>query len=193
MIEPPYPVVLASRSPRRVELLRTRVRSFETISADVDEETHTCQDPWATARRLAELKAAAGFARRPEALVIGGDTVVALRTGEGWTQLAKPAGTEDAATMLRALSGREHVVVSGLALRWPGGSFASAETTVVRFRAITDQEAREYASTGEPLDKAGAYAIQGGAAAFVEWTLGSVTNVIGLPLEALTRALDLVR
>lgn len=173
-------------------MVRSLFGPITAIASDVEEESHTCDDPWRTATRLANLKAERVFVRRPDCLIIGGDTVVAVRRGRIWEQLAKPENEDDAVRMLRALSDREHVVVSGVALRWPGGSWGEAVTTRVRFRAISECEARSYAATGEPLDKAGGYAIQGGASAFVQWTLGSLTNVIGLPLEALTRALSLV-
>lgn len=192
MIAVPYPVVLASRSPRRAAMLRPLVGSFTAVAADVEEEAHTCDDPWRTATRLARLKADRVFATHSGSLVIGGDTVVAIRNGRSWTQLAKPVDGGDAVRMLAALSDREHVVVSGLALAWPEGVWVGSDTTVVRFRAILEAEARAYSATGEPLDKAGGYAIQGGASSFVAWTLGSLTNVIGLPLEALVGALALV-
>ena len=103
--------------------------------------------------------------------------------------LAKPRDAADARRMLRALSGREHVVITGVGLVWPGGSESFAETSRVRFRDLSDAEIADYVQTGEPMDKAGAYAIHGGAASFVEGLDGSLSNVVGLPIEALGKSL----
>ncbi|MGV3618018.1 MAG: Maf family protein [Fimbriimonas sp.] len=186
------PIVLASASPRRKELLREIVPDFEVVVAPVDEEALTVPDPWETAERLALAKARAAFALRPEALVIGGDTVVAYQppSEEGYVQLAKPADAADAIRMLRALAGREHIVATGIALISADGESTFVETTKVRFRPLGDDEIANYVATEEPLDKAGAYGLQGGAAAFVEDLEGSRSNVIGLPLEALRERLE---
>lgn len=184
-----YPVVLASASPRRRALLAQLVLEFEVVPADVDEDALTLADPWKTAQKLAEVKAAAVAARRPDALVIAGDTVVAVPEGDGYRQLGKPQDPADAERMLSALSGREHVVVTGVALVWPGGEAAFPETTRVRFRVLTSEQIRGYVLTGEPMDKAGAYGAQGMASGFIERLDGSYTNVIGLPIEALEEAL----
>lgn len=186
----PYPVVLASASPRRKELLARLVSDFEILVADVDEKSLVGHDPVATAERIAAAKAEAVRRLRPEALVVGGDTVVAAPDGE---ILGKPADADDAARMLRALSGREHRVVTGVRLLWPGGERSFADVTTVAFRPLTDAEIADYVAGGEPMDKAGAYAVQGGAGAFVAWIDGSLTNVVGLPLEALSRELSRVR
>ena len=154
---------------------------FEVVVSDVDEEALTVADPFATAERLAEAKARAVFALRPDALVIGADTVVTL-DGE---QFAKPRDADDARRMLRALSGRTHVVATGVSLVSIDGGRTFHERTRVTFRELGDAEIDAYVATGEPMDKAGAYAIQGGAAAFVLRREGSETNVIGLPLERL--------
>ena len=175
------PVVLAIGSPRRRELLARLIPEFEVLVADVDEEALTVPDPFETAERLAEAKARAVARLRPEALVIGGDTVVAL----GETQLAKPKDEADARRMLRALSGRRHVVATGVSLVSPQGVETFHDRTWVVFRDLTDDEIAAYVATGEPMDKAGAYAIQGGAAGFVASREGSESNVIGLPLELL--------
>ena len=179
------PVVLASGSPRRRELLARLLPLFEVVVSDVDEDALTLPDPIATAERLAEAKARAVSLLRLEALVIGADTVVAL-DGE---QFAKPSDADDARRMLRALSGRTHTVATGVSLVSAEGVRTFHDRTLVTFRELDDGEIAAYVLTGEPMDKAGAYAIQGGAAAFVRRREGSETNVIGLPLERLERAL----
>jgi septum formation protein len=175
-------VILASASPRRRELLASLFASFEVIVSDVDEEALTVSDPWETATSLAEAKAGAVARRHPDALVIGADTVVAL----GNDQLAKPSSKEEAVAMLRQLSGQTHVVITGVATVLNGHLRSFSDTTHVSFRPLCEEEILRYVSSGEPMDKAGAYAIQGGAAGFVSAREGSLTNVIGLPLEALT-------
>ncbi len=185
----PWPVVLASASPRRHELLRRLVSNFEVLPADVDEELLTVADPFVTAQRLAREKALAVSALRPEALVIAGDTVVALEEGGGWRQLAKPADPEDAVAMLSLLSGRTHTVVTGVCLRWPGGMSAFTESSRVSFRQLKQGEAEGYVATGSPMDKAGAYGLQDESQDFIDRVEGSVTNVVGLPLERLEEAL----
>lgn len=184
-----YPVVLASASPRRRELLAQLIPEFEVVRPDIEEDALTLDDPWQTAQRLAREKALAVFEDRPEALVIGGDTVVAVMEGGRHTQLAKPPSSDEACAMLARLSGREHLVITGVAVRWPRGMEAFTETSKVAFRPLTSDEIAAYVATGEPMDKAGAYAIQGGASAFVERVEGSMSNVVGLPLERLEEAL----
>jgi len=181
----PHPVVLASQSPRRRELLRRLIDVYDVAVSDVDEDALTLPDPFETARSLALAKARAVFRLRPEALVIGGDTVVAFPGDEGWRQLAKPVDAEDAVRMLSTLAGRTHTVATGVALVWPGGELAEVETSQVRFRDLDEAEIRAYVATGEPMDKAGAYGLQGIGADFVAEVVGSRTNVIGLPLERL--------
>ena len=178
-------VVLASGSPRRKELLARLVPKFEVLVSDVDEEALTVADPIQTAERLAEAKARAVFALRPDALVVGADTVVFL----GGEQFAKPRDAADARRMLHALSGRTHTVATGVSLIRPEGVRTFHERTSVTFRELSDAEIAAYDATGEPMDKAGAYAIQGGAAGFVARREGSESNVVGLPLERLAEAL----
>ena len=189
----PFPVILASASPRRKELLHHLVEEFSVVSAEVDEDSLTNADPWQTAQRLAREKAFAVYGRHPESLVIGGDTVVALQDGEDWIQLAKPSSQDQAQAMLQRLSGKTHFVITGVALRWPTGMASFTDETKVTFRKLTDVEIKRYVETGEPMDKAGAYAIQGGAKQFVAKVEGSVNNVIGLPTEKLEEALRDVR
>lgn len=186
---PKYPVVLASASPRRQELLKQLFSEFEVIPADLDEEALTVKDPWETAKRLALAKAKAVAAQKPNALVIGSDTVVALPSFESTIQLAKPSDARNAVRMLTALSGKSHWVITGVALVSPDFEVVESDETSVTFRDLELPEIEEYVATGEPVDKAGAYAIQGGAAGFVANTTGSLSNVIGLPLEQVQRML----
>jgi septum formation protein len=180
-------VILASASPRRQELLRQLVAEFEIVPSDLPEYELT--NPWITANRLALDKAIAVARNRPEAVVIGADTVVAYNHLV-WRQLAKPSNEDDACSMLRQLSAIRHVVITGVAVVAPRCVESATETTHVRFRSLSDDEIAEYVSTGEPMDKAGAYAIQGGAAAFVESVEGTLSNVIGLPIDTLRPILE---
>lgn len=181
----PWPVVLASGSPRRQDLLRELFDSFEVLTADIDEDFYTVEDPIKTACTLALLKAKAVAAIRPGAFVIGGDTVVFFKEGGQIIQLAKPNDFKDACRMLALLSGRTHIVATGVALVWPGGESCFHEESAVRFRTLGEDEIRDYVATGEPMDKAGAYAVQAGGGSFIESIQGSRSNVIGLPLERL--------
>lgn len=184
-------VILASASPRRRELLREIVPNFEVWPADVDEDTLQLADPRETAIRIAEAKARRIAVLARDAVIIAGDTVVAYETATGsQVQLAKPVDAEDAGRMLRALSNREHVVITGIALAHEGEIESFAETSAVRFRALTEEEIAAYVATGEPMGKAGAYAIQGGAKEFVASLIGSWSNVVGLPIEALRPRLE---
>ena len=161
---------------------------YKVDSADIDEDELTCDDPRSTAERLALAKADAVAVRHPNSLVIGADTVVAFLDSPP-EQLAKPLDEEHAAQMLGKLSGRTHTVFTGVALVGPDIRWVGSDETRVSFRHLTDQEIRRYVSTGEPMDKAGAYAIQGGAATFILKVEGSISNVIGLPLELLRSVL----
>lgn len=169
------------------------ILEFEVVPADVDEEALTLSDPWETARQLALAKAQTVALHRPDALVIGSDTVVAIEVApDHFQQLAKPRDEADAVKMLHLLSGRDHTVITGVALVHGTSTKVEADTTIVRFRDLSEEEVRDYVATGEPMDKAGAYAIQGGASGFVSNTRGSITNVIGLPLELLSKMLSQV-
>ncbi len=184
-----FPVVLASASPRRQELLRPIVGEFVVDPAHVDEDALTVADPWQTAQKLAREKAMVVFERHPDALVIAGDTVVALAGGEGYVQLSKPNGEEDAVRMLAQLSGKTHLVITGVALRWAGGLISFTDETRVTFKKLSPEAIRAYVATGESMDKAGAYGIQGMAKTLVERLEGSLNNVVGLPTEKLMEAL----
>ena len=192
MLELPFPVVLASASPRRKELLAKLVAEFEVVPADVDEAAIVDPDPWVVAQRSAREKALAVARLRPDALVIGGDTVVALQQGDAWRQLGKPTGEEDARAMLRDLSGRTHTVVTGVCLHWPGGMSAFTESSKVTFKKLSDDEIAAYVATGSPLDKAGSYGLQDESQSFIEKVEGPIDNVIGLPMEKLEEALRAV-
>lgn len=188
-----FPVVLASASPRRQELLSKLVESFTVDPAHIDEDAMTVSDPWQTAQRLAREKALAVFERHSDSLVIAGDTVVALPREDGFDQLAKPSSERDAERMLAHLSGKTHLVITGIALRWPGGLIAFTDETRVTFKRLSLETIRSYVATGESMDKAGAYGIQGMAATLVEKIEGSLNNVVGLPTEKLEEALREVR
>jgi septum formation protein len=152
-------------------------RAFEVVPADLDEDGLTTSDPEETARILSLAKARHVLALRPEALVMGGDTVVAL----GNRQFGKPRDAAEAASILRELSGRTHRVLSGLALAWEGGEAVDVEAAEVEFRVLEEPELLAYAATAEPRDKAGGYAIQGEAAKFIASVRGERDCVVGFP------------
>ena len=175
-------LVLASRSPRRADLLAMLGIPFEVDPADIAEEVLPGEDPVSHTRRLAEGKARAVAERRPERLVLGGDTVV-VRDG---TILGKPGDVDHAVAMLLSLAGRAHEVVSALALAEPDGCVhAAVSRTTVWLRSFGEEEARAYVATGEPMDKAGSYAIQGAGAVLVESLEGDYFTVVGLPVPLL--------
>ncbi|MGH7504610.1 MAG: Maf family protein, partial [Longimicrobiales bacterium] len=150
-------LILASQSPRRAKLLRGLGFTFETLPADVDERVGIGEEPGAHAERLAREKAEAIAATASDALVIGSDTVVVI-DGD---VLGKPADDEDAVRTLLRLAGREHMVATGVAVVHGSRVHGAVERVTVRFRRFDERTAREYVATGEPLDKAGAYGIQG--------------------------------
>ena len=204
------PIVLASQSPRRAQLLELIGLRFEVLPADLDETYLPHESPPDHARRLAEEKARAIALLRPEALVVGSDTVVIL-DGE---VLGKPADGAEALAMLMRLQGREHEVLSGVAVVSPAGAVSTSveeeplmqpdtaqlpadlprrteiggrvasgvESVRVRFRGFDQATALEYIATGEPMDKAGAYGIQGYGATIVECIEGDYFAVMGLPI-----------
>lgn len=173
-------LVLASSSPRRAALLRAAGYEFDVRPSGLEEWPYAGGDPARYAESLARAKAAGGA----DEVVIGADTIVVL---DG-SVLGKPAHAERAAAMLRRLSGRTHEVVTGVAVRH-GGSVRSGHARArLTLRALQEDEIRAYVETGEPLDKAGAYAYQGGATRFVTRLEGDSDTVIGLPL-ALVREL----
>jgi septum formation protein len=181
------PLVLASGSPRRADLLRMLGIRFEAVPADLDEERLPGESPEAYAQRTAREKAAAVAPLRPGAFVLAADTIVVL-DGE---VLGKPADRAAAAAMLLRLQGREHRVQTAVAVADPDGAVrAAVETTRVRFRPFDRAEAAAYAATGEPLDKAGAYGIQGQGATLVEAVDGDFFAVMGLPIVRSLRLLE---
>jgi nucleoside triphosphate pyrophosphatase len=187
-------LVLASASPRRRELLAQAGYVFEVHPAHIPEEPLAGEDPIAYVVRLAREKALAvyekltadGSAGGQQLVVLGADTTVTL---DGQI-LAKPEDAADAARMLRLLSGRTHRVITGVALATAEGVEAAAEVTGVRFLTISDEEIAAYVATGEPMDKAGAYGIQGRAARWIPRIEGCYFNVVGLPLAVVATLLE---
>jgi septum formation protein len=173
-------LVLASSSPRRKELLEGLGLSFDVVPSGIDETLVPGEPPPDQAARWASEKASAVSTFLPDRWVIAADTIVVL---EG-SILGKPADSGSAASMLRRLSGRRHEVMSGICLmnRTRGFSRAKSVVTEVEFKGLTEEEIDAYVRTGEPLDKAGAYGIQGVGAFLVRSVCGSYTNVVGLPL-----------
>lgn len=177
-------LVLASSSPRRALLLSSAGYSFAQVAPDVDETPRPDESPEQAVLRLARAKAIA--VADAEAFALGADTAVVI-DGDA---IGKPADGADALAMLRRLSGRTHVVVTGWALAHDGDIVEDGfETTLITLRDITGEEAAAYVDTGEPLDKAGAYALQGDGKRFVTAVAGPRSNVIGLPLQAVVPAL----
>ncbi len=179
-------IILASQSPRRRELLeRMGISEFEIIPARGEENIVPGLTPEALVEALSRQKCLEVAAVHREALVIAADTVVAV---EGRV-LGKPRSKAEAEEMLSLLSGREHRVCTGLSLSQGGRLRTGHEATAVRFRPLTREEIRRYVSTGEPMDKAGAYGIQGYGCLLVEGIVGDYYNVMGLPVCRLGRML----
>jgi septum formation protein len=188
----PYPrIYLASRSPRRRELLKQLGVSFEMLLLrehtgrvpDVNEDVKPGESPERYVERVCRTKAEVGWLRvlqrsLPRLPVLAADTTVCI----GDQVFGKPAGRTGAVEMLRALSGKEHQVLTAVAVASEGGVELIVNQNLVRFRELTEPEIVQYVETGEPMDKAGGYAIQGRAAAFIPEILGSYTGVMGLPL-----------
>jgi septum formation protein len=176
-------LVLASASPRRQELLRNAGLAFEVQPANVPERVVAGEGAKDCAERLAREKALAVALQRPQDPVLGADTIVAV---DGHL-LGKPTDAVDATRMLRLLSGRDHEVITGVCLVVKGQPFVASETTRVTVDRITDQEIADYVATGEPMDKAGAYAIQGIASRWIPRIEGDYSNVVGLPVALVYR------
>jgi septum formation protein len=194
-------LVLASASPRRSELLTQAGFSFQVYPAHIPEDPLEGEDPLTYVTRLAREKAeavfrelnakngltgSAGVDGKSSLAVLGADTTVTLDNHI----LGKPEDAADAARMLRLLSGRTHRVITGVALVTAEGAEVAAEATVVRFMALSDEEIAVYVATGEPMDKAGAYAIQGRAARWIPRIEGCYFNVVGLPLALVAGMLE---
>ena len=179
-------LILASSSPRRQELLREIGIPFQVHAANINEDQIAGEAPIDYALRLAREKAQAVAAQYPQSYVLGADTIVVI-DGD---VLGKPKDHADAARMLRLLSGRAHEVTTAVSLIAQGTlAETRASTTKVYFREIAEAEIQQYVAGGEPMDKAGAYAIQGGASRWTDRIEGEFSNVVGLPLSLVTEML----
>ncbi len=183
------PLVLASASPRRRELMTAAGYTFDVDVADVDEAVRAGETADAYVRRVARAKALAVAARRPDALVLGADTTVVVDNDI----LAKPVDAADAARMLRQLSGRAHRVLTAVCAIGPTGESEGQSETHVWMRPLSEPEIADYVASGEPADKAGAYAIQGRASRFIPRIDGEYSNVVGLPMTVVDGLLRQLR
>jgi septum formation protein len=188
-------IVLASASPRRQELLKNAGINFVVKPANIPEVRHPGEPPQIFAERMAREKARAVFVGEKDEYVLGADTIViGGATGVSPVNsdlvLGKPEGEQDAARMLRLLSGRKHHVITGVCLVAANFEDVRSETTAVHFAAMSDAEIRDYIATGEPMDKAGAYAIQGAASRWISKIEGDYSNVVGLPVALVLRMLQ---
>ena len=175
-------IILASGSPRRHELLKKLCSNFQIQVSDAP-EVQSDLEPKNLAIENAKLKANSIAAKNPNAVVIGADTIVVL-DGEIF---GKPDGVKGAKQMLARLAGKKHEVITGLAICAGSKIFTDYEVTEVYFGDMTAEEIREYVATGEPLDKSGSYALQGGATKFIEKIYGDWSNVVGLPVYRLRK------
>lgn len=180
------PVILASSSPRRRELLALIGLEHDVRPADVDESLHPGEIPWAYAERLARAKASASATSG--SVAIGSDTIVVVDDDV----LGKPKNEADAAAMLRRLSGRSHTVMTAVAVALDGTVTSDVVSVGVTFRPLRDDEITDYIRTGEPMDKAGAYGIQGFGATIVDGVDGDYFAVMGLPVNRMIRLLESV-
>ena len=179
-------MILASASPRRQQLLGMITPDFEVITSQVDERAITADTPALLAQKLARAKCLAVAQSHPGRVVLGCDTVVDC----GGKVFGKPKDKEDARRMLKALSGSDHFVHTGVCVWHEGESHTFTATTRVRFFPLTDEQIEAYISTDEPYDKAGGYGIQGAAALFCEEIEGCYYNIMGLPVSRLARLLQ---
>lgn len=187
-------LLLASQSPRRAEILRSVGWPFDPLPVEIDETPRATESPVEYVERLAREKAEAASLISRAPLVLGADTTVVVDE----EILGKPEGEDDARRMLRRLSGRWHEVLTGVALVEGGGeghaglsrSRIAHERTRVRFGALSEREIDWYVRTGEPADKAGAYAVQGHAALFIEGIEGDYWNVVGLPIRLVYKLIE---
>ena len=178
-------LVVASASPRRQELLRNAGIPFDVQPAHIPEDPRPGEQAKDFAERLAREKALAVAKQRPQDVVLGADTVVVV---DGQI-LGKPTDSADAARILRMLSGREHQVITGVCVVANGQSSVASETTAVTMSEISENEIADYVAAGEPMDKAGAYAIQGIASRWIPRIEGDYSNVVGLPVALVWRLL----
>jgi len=181
-------IILASASPRRTELMALAGIKFDVVPADIDEKVLPGEKPSEHVLRLSREKADAVAGSTNGRFFIGADTVVVLDD----QIMGKPADDSEAFRMLSALSGRKHEVITGFSVfdRISGIHLARSVHTEVMFKELSEREIRAYIATGCPMDKAGAYAMQGGAVHFIRSICGSYTNVIGLPMTELYETLD---
>ena len=174
------PLVLASQSPRRHELLRSLMDHFEIIPSKSEEVVNNEKSPEENVCSLAEQKMRWVEEQNPDRFIIAADTLVAL----GNVILGKPKDEADACRILRLLSGNDHQVMTGIAAVGPGfDKYVQAEVSTVKFKSLSDDQIKKYVAGGEPMDKAGAYAIQGEGAKLIEFQKGSFSNIVGFPLE----------
>ena len=185
------PLLLASSSPRRREILTAAGYDFEAVGIQVDEDLNPGEGPESGAVRLALAKAEAGRRHLPVlrglgTVILAADTMVSV----GSEILGKPADALEAKSMLKKLSGRVHEVHTGWCVEERVKADAGVVVSQVKFRKLSNQEIERYVATGEPMDKAGAYGIQGAGVFLVDWIQGSYPNIVGLPLAEIKRALD---
>ena len=180
MGSPRIPVILASQSPRRIELLKTVIKNFRIVPSKIDEVCDIDLSPEENAVLLGRGKATWVAKHHPHNLVIGADTMVVLEN----KIIGKPTDAENARQILRQLSGQEHKVITGVAVVH-SKIFSAVSISHVRIKALTRNEINSYVESGEPMDKAGAYAIQGEGSFLVESYSGSYSNIIGLPMDLL--------
>ncbi len=181
-------LILASKSPRRFDLMKMLGFPFSVVESDISEEDEQIQSPWEYVEHLASKKAESVYHKHPEDCIIGFDTIVYI-DGE---ILGKPHTPENAVAYLKKLRGRTHLVYTGVCVLLGNQVLVSHDCTKVHFIEMTDAEIEWYVSTGEPLDKAGAYGIQGPAALFVDSIQGNYFNVVGLPIPLLYQMLKKV-
>ncbi|MCU1270497.1 MAG: maf protein [Acidobacteriaceae bacterium] len=179
------PIVLASASPRRQELLKNAGIEFVVKPANIPETRQEGEAPQAFAERMAREKARAVWAGNKDEYVLGADTIVVVDD----LVLGKPEDEPDAERMLRLLSGRKHQVITGVCLKGNGFEDVRSETTAVHFSVLSEADIRSYIGTGEPKDKAGAYAIQGMASRWISKIEGDYSNVVGLPVALVLQML----
>ena len=180
MGSPRIPVILASQSPRRIELLKTVIKNFRIVPSKIDEVCDIDLSPEENAVLLGREKATWVAKHHPHNLVIGADTMVVLKN----KIIGKPTDAENARQILKQLSGQEHKVITGVAVVHLK-IFSAVSISHVRIKALTQNEINSYVKSGEPMDKAGAYAIQGEGSFLVESYSGSYSNIIGLPMDLL--------
>ena len=185
MNNPKIPVILASQSPRRIELLKTVIENFQVIPSKIDEICDTDLSPEENAILLGRKKATSVAKLHPHHLIIGADTLVVLEN----KIIGKPTDTENARQILRQLSGQEHKVITGVTVVH-SKIFSAASISRVRIKTLTSNEINSYVKSEEPMDKAGAYAIQGKGSFLVESYDGPYSNIVGLPINLLKNLLQ---